>query len=343
MNNTVSLRKIINEHNSPSSSIDNNNYCSFSQLHHYIHSPSTIVYSNNAKSQSKHNAPKLSHSLRPNYNNNCSIFDYDFVKTREENAKAKTKLKLKGIKARKGLKRSMRYNTIATSNSSYSIYQKEMEAQIKLNDKLNEMRIDKQIKELSLLKSKPDIDSHSIELISHSSKKNYKPIHKRVNSIIKEHQTKLNTIKLTIEKDSAKDNKGTLNPSALIKAKEPSLNSKQQKANFIKWIEEIEIWEQTRKAKLTYLKQDIANREVEDNETYFHPKINPKSSLIAQYKIHNQSPNMRLPLNAKKRMLIPKKKGLTPSFPPFNNHEYKIRNHYSFSMEENQKDISDSN
>lgn len=292
------------------------------------------------KNQAK---PKLSHSFTPKKNSNCSILDYDFVKKGDCNqtinqydTKAKTKPNNKVVKSKMNLKRSLTVNKVRFPNDS--LYEKQMEAQIKLNDKLNTMRIEKQMKELSLLKPKPEIDSNSIKLLNHSSSNiSYKPIHKRVDAIIKNRQSNVDFIKSTIEIESKK------NKSPLYQSPHKTNDSKQHKSNFIKWIEVNEIWEQTRKEKLTYMKKDMQKREVKEEELYFHPKIDSKSSLIAQYKIKLQSPLMtvedrlNLTLDPKNKRIISKREELTPSFSPSFN--YKMRNCYYFYIEENQKDV----
>ena len=261
-------------------------------------------------------------------NKTCSILDYSFV-TGRENTKNDSNIKKK--KSNQSFK-SSNEDLIEKQN----FYERQIEKEAEKEEKINLLKEKKEKEEQKHIQSKPIINKNSHIIINKS--KTYQPIYKRINQIEYNQKQKIKQIQSMINKDLQYNNHR--NNSRPI-----------SKDEFDKWLQMNQTWDKLRQAKINYLKNDIDSlkqkeEELEREEETFHPKINKNSSLILLQKNKNylnQGVGERLyKTHFKYKNDIERKRNSSlPSFKPYINKHYEIKQEYYDYMNVEQKEIYD--
>ena len=261
-------------------------------------------------------------------NKTCSILDYSFV-TGRENTKNDSNIKKK--KSNQSFK-SSNEDLIEKQN----FYERQIEKEAEKEEKINLLKEKKEKEEQKHIQSKPIINKNSHIIINKS--KTYQPIYKRINQIEYNQKQKIKQIQSMINKDLQYNNHR--NNSRPI-----------SKDEFDKWLQMNQTWDKLRQAKINYLKNDIDSlkqkeEELEREEETFHPKINKNSSLILLQKNKNylnQDVSERLyKTHFKYKNDIERKRNSSlPSFKPYINKHYEIKQEYYDYMNVEQKEIYD--
>ena len=261
-------------------------------------------------------------------NKTCSILDYSFV-TGRENTKNDSNIKKK--KSNQSFK-SSNEDIIEKQN----FYERQIEKEAEKEEKINLLKEKKEKEEQKHIQSKPIINKNSHIIINKS--KTYQPIYKRINQIEYNQKQKIKQIQSMINKDLQYNNHR--NNSRPI-----------SKDEFDKWLQMNQTWDKLRQAKINYLKNDIDSlkqkeEELEREEETFHPKINKNSSLILLQKNKNylnQDVGERLyKTHFKYKNDIERKRNSSlPSFKPYINKHYEIKQEYYDYMNVEQKEIYD--
>ena len=261
-------------------------------------------------------------------NKTCSILDYSFV-TGRENTKNDSNIKKK--KSNQSFK-SSNEDLIEKQN----FYERQIEKEAEKEEKINLLKEKKEKEEQKHIQSKPIINKNSHIIINKS--KTYQPIYKRINQIEYNQKQKIKQIQSMINKDLQYNNHR--NNSRPI-----------SKDEFDKWLQMNQTWDKLRQAKINYLKNDIDSlkqkeEELEREEETFHPKINKNSSLILLQKNKNylnQDVGERLYKTyfKYKNDIERKRNSSLPSFKPYINKHYEIKQEYYDYMNVEQKEIYD--
>ena len=265
-------------------------------------------------------------------NNNISILDYSFVTGKtKKNTKPKknfghTRKQVEKLE-KKILKKVLSQQTLFSNKSKRTtifstdenIYERGKEKKIEYEQKMNQLREEKEKNEFKNIRNKPKISEHSKKIMENKSQL---PLYLRIDQIQEDKMKNLSQIKKKFQKEK------------IIKRNSYRDKFEDKNLRFIKWYEMSETWDKIKEARLNFIKKEIEDIRLIDElnerkEETFHPKISKKSEEIFKEKYsENFHERMEQYKNNKIYSTNKLKKQAMPSFKPNINKNFKIRDEF---------------
>ncbi len=265
-------------------------------------------------------------------NNNISILDYSFVtgktkknikpkknfgKTRKQVEKLEKKILKKVLSQQTLFSNKSKKTTIFSTDEN--IYERGKEKKIEYEQKMNQLREEKEKNEFKNIRNKPKISEGSKRIMENKSQL---PLYLRIDQIQEDKINNLSQIKKKFQKEK------------IIKRNTYRDKFEDKNLRFNKWFEMSETWDKIKEARLNFIKKEIEDIRAIDElnerkEETFHPKISKKSEQIFKEKYsENFQERMKQYENNKIYCENKLKKQAMPSFKPNINKNFKIRDEF---------------
>ena len=265
-------------------------------------------------------------------NNNISILDYSFVtgktkknikpkknfgKTRKQVEKLEKKILKKVLSQQTLFSNKSKKTTIFSTDEN--IYERGKEKKIEYEQKMNQLREEKEKNEFKNIRNKPKISEGSKRIMENKSQL---PLYLRIDQIHEDKINNLSQIKKKFQKEK------------IIKRNTYRDKFEDKNLRFNKWFEMSETWDKIKEARLNFIKKEIEDIRAIDElnerkEETFHPKISKKSEQIFKEKYsENFQERMKQYENNKIYCENKLKKQAMPSFKPNINKNFKIRDEF---------------